>query len=149
MTAGSLKIGSRAGIVILIGCAAYMIVHPLASAWEWVAHFALYYALTLSSFLSFPTTRRNDVSLALMVGAVVAQGTAKVLGVAFAPDAIIADGIGVLLVHVPSHIEALRKCMRDDPWLPAFTPQRLDRRRSTPVLNLVASQRRAWSRNAR
>jgi hypothetical protein len=94
---------------------------PLASV-------GAFYVLTLISFAAFPGSRRNDLSVALIAAGLLtalarqaADGHRHLYEAAWAV-------IGVAAVHAPSHLEALRKSMREAPAAPAFRSRAKERR---------------------
>jgi hypothetical protein len=88
------------------------------------ARFAGGYAVALLAFAAFPLSRRNDLVLGLIVAAALAEVARGVLGHDFDLFRVMADAGGVLAAHIPTHIEALRKTMRETPSAPLVRRRR-------------------------
>jgi hypothetical protein len=98
----------------------------------------LTYMLVMVGFLAFPKRRRNDICLATISALIILQVCLRMLGVAFSADCIIAEAVGMVAVYAPSHIDPLRKQMREFPWRFAFERSPLDRRRSPGPVEIVS-----------
>ena len=83
------------------------------------------YGLTVLAFAAFPGSRRNDLAgVILTLGALaeVARGVLYHDLNIFVP---MVEGVAVMAVYIPAHLEALRCAMRETPYGPAFRPRRL------------------------
>jgi len=133
VTGRSVKTAARAGL--LMGAIGWGLVvfgllgdSAVDAASPPVATIAAFYALTLVSFAAFPSSRRNDLCVALIAaGVLTALARQAVDGHRHLYEAAWA-AIGVVAVHAPSHLEALRKLMRENPSAQAFAGRAKDRR---------------------
>ena len=95
--------------------------------------FAAFYVLTAVAFAAFPNSRRNDLiqgTLLLgVLGAVNGLGGDDLRRLAYA----CAAAGGALAVHLPSHLEAMRKRMRETPAATAPAIRADDRARIAGV----------------
>ena len=111
-----------------------------------VAHAAAGYAIGLSAFLAFPTSRRHDLCLSLIVLAAIAEGASAlalsqihVLGAG-------ADAAGLVCAYLPAASEDLRRRIREAPLAPVGARSGRERRaapRRGLMSQLVASPA-AW-----
>ena len=101
-------------------------------------HVVGFYALTLVTFTAYPARRRTDLVALLLLSAIGIHIASEFASRSGNVLDLLGDATGILALHVSSHLEALRKRMREDPWLDAFAPPAADRRRSGAMLNMQA-----------
>jgi hypothetical protein len=136
---------ARAALMTAIGFIGFVVAdpagHPIVQHWAWdpAVDLAAFYGLTLLTFTAFPKSRRTDLAQAMIA-----------LGVMLAVTRQAADGsrhlyaaalavVGVLAAHLPTHMEAVRKAMREIPSAtPALARGIKDRRRSALGLDIAA-----------
>ena len=106
---------------------------------------AAFYGLTVLSFAALPSSRRNDLAAVLaVVGLLIPLARQAVDGHRHIYEAAWAAA-GVVAVYLPSHLEAMRKTMRETPFAPAFQGPVKTRRAAAPsLLGLPAPLFAAW-----
>jgi len=140
LTARRLMVAARAALAIFVVLTGWAIMGPWQDfagahrSWQPMLDAGLFYGLTLVAFAAFPNSRRNDLAVALVALGVLLSiaeqafdGRRHIYEAAFA-------AIGVLAAHLPSHLEALRKLMREAPASAAFP----DRRAKRTVIHQLA-----------
>jgi hypothetical protein len=128
--------GARGGLLVGIWAA----VMALAGPWQGLGakvglddrltHVLAFGALVALAYLAFPKRRRNDIALALVLLAGVAEAYrlfAGQTGVALVDWG--ADALGVAIIHFAGQIESVRRLARQAPYTSFRDIRAADRRR--------------------
>lgn len=136
LTPRHVMFAARGGLLVGIWAA----VMALAGPWQgfgakvglndWLAHVLAFGALVALAYLAFPKRRRNDIALALVLLAGLAEAYqlfAGQTGAALGDWG--ADALGVAIIHFTGQIENVRRLARQSPYMSFREIRAADRRR--------------------